>query len=1054
MGFTEIFLIIISSILILYFIIYYIDIKRQYKLKEHYQMIFIRRWVKTATIKLKEWIKLIPLKKTLYISLGLVLLMVVVLSWTRETSINYYVETKSLYSEYKDLGSTNEIKTYKELITNEYKNYQEYNINQIFLPDNYLGNIIGANDSNYKEEVLLYEDFIGDSSMIAILENNSNITFNVGNISNGLYHLAIDYYEINNLIDQTQIGIKINDINPFYEAMTLVLPSRWEFETDEFALDRYKNEIQPSSSKIVNWTHHKINDLKGLHQGLYSFYLEEDDEITIEYVNAELLIGRVYFVKDESLITYEEYISNKEITKEKLYEEVSAKDISFRNDPSIRLRSDQNASNMYYDTQHLLLNVVYSESFNLGGQYLSYTIDVKKSGYYNLAFKYRQNLIKDMPVFRNVYIDGEIPFKELEAVAFPYTTSFKNRTLTDENNNPYFIYLEEGTHEIALEAVLYPYRNAIEGIKYIMNQIQELALDVKRYTAGGTDSYRDWDIEEFFPNAKDDIISWSYMLDEMYDELKELTKNSNPAEIVNLKVGANRLRQIAKNINKLPSKMIQFSDGDSSVNQLIGLLMQRLLTSPLELERTVVYNNTKLKKPYTNMFKSLYEGTYRLILSFINNPYSANKPNKNDLIVWVNHPRQYIEIMQALIDQKYEGDYRVTLSQMPDQNKLILANTSGKAPDLAIGVDHWIPYDFSVRGAALDLREFEGYEELVKNFSKGAMLPYIFEDGVYGLPETQNFWVTYYRKDILDSIGINEVPDTWEDIIKILPLLQSYGLNYFIPLAQFTGLKPFVATLPFIYQFGGDLYTEDGMQTTINTEETLEGITLLSELFTLYNLPKYTASFYNNFRYGNLPIGVSDLSTYLLLQTAARELDGLWSMALHPGVYNEEKDEIIRYSASGAQSSMIMASTNKKEEAWDFLSWWMSTDIQSEYAFLLQSTYGKAYFWNTANLNAFETIGMPKVYRDIILEQWNYAIEAARIPGTYMVEREISNAWTNIVFENVNPRQALDNAVRISNREILYKMAEFGYVDNGVVLKDYPVPNIYNVHEWLVERNG
>src|SRR5690554_7637785 len=218
MGFTEIFLIIISSILILYFIIYYIDIKRQYKLKEHYQMIFIRRWVKTATIKLKEWIKLIPLKKTLYISLGLVLLMVVVLSWTRETSINYYVETKSLYSEYKDLGSTNEIKTYKELITNDYKEYREYNVEHTFYPDSFLGNKIDSNDSDYQEEVLLYEDFIGDSSMIAILENNSNITFNVGNISNGLYHLAIDYYEINNLIDQTQIGIKINDINPFYEA--------------------------------------------------------------------------------------------------------------------------------------------------------------------------------------------------------------------------------------------------------------------------------------------------------------------------------------------------------------------------------------------------------------------------------------------------------------------------------------------------------------------------------------------------------------------------------------------------------------------------------------------------------------------------------------------------------------------------------------------------------------------------------------------------------------------------------------------------------------------
>ena len=32
--------------------------------------------------------------------------------------------------------------------------------------------------------------------------------------------------------------------------------------------------------------------------------------------------------------------------------------------------------------------------------------------------------------------------------------------------------------------------------------------------------------------------------------------------------------------------------------------------------------------------------------------------------------------------------------------------------------------------------------------SKGAIMPYIFEDGVL-VSETQNFWVIYYRKDIL-----------------------------------------------------------------------------------------------------------------------------------------------------------------------------------------------------------------------------------------------------------------------------------------------------------------
>ena len=128
----------------------------------------------------------------------------------------------------------------------------------------------------------------------------------------------------------------------------------------------------------------------------------------------------------------------------------------------------------------------------------------------------------------------------------------------------------------------------------------------------------------------------------------------------------------------------------------------------------------------------IFEGFKRLVLSFINNPYSASDRHDEDLTVWVNHPRQYIEIMQSLIDQHYQGNRRVTLSQMPDQNKLILANASGQAPDLAIGVDHWIPYEFAVRDASLDLRQFEGYEEAVAQFTKGAMIPYVFEQGVYG----------------------------------------------------------------------------------------------------------------------------------------------------------------------------------------------------------------------------------------------------------------------------------------------------------------------------------
>ena len=157
------------------------------------------------------------------------------------------------------------------------------------------------------------------------------------------------------------------------------------------------------------------------------------------------------------------------------------------------------------------------------------------------------------------------------------------------------------------------------------------------------------------------------------------------------------------------------------------------------------------------------------------------------------------------------------------------------------------------------------------------------------------------------------------------------------------------------------------MSTTINSEETLEGLTLMSELYTLYNVPKFVASFYNDFRYGTIPIGIGDLGTYLLLTSAASELDGLWGMDLHPGVLDPQTGEINRSAASGAQWSMILGNTNLPDDSWEFLKWWMSEDIQASFGQILQSTYGKAYFWNSANLRAFERSSMPQEFKDIVL---------------------------------------------------------------------------------------
>ena len=101
-------------------------------------------------------------------------------------------------------------------------------------------------------------------------------------------------------------------------------------------------------------------------------------------------------------------------------------------------------------------------------------------------------------------------------------------------------------------------------------------------------------------------------------------------------------------------------------------------------------------------------------------------------------------------------------------------------------------------------------------------------------------------------------------------------------------------------------------------------------------------------------------------------------------------------------------------------------------------TYGTEYRLNTANLKAFSSIQYSDEDRSTILDQWKWQKETARHPASYMSERELSNAWINVVVNGDGTAEAIDKAVLQSNREIIRKMQEFGYCDeNGKIIKEY-----------------
>lgn len=308
------------------------------------------------------------------------LVLFVVLSFFQRQKLDDVVNTSTLLASETQLTSSQyNLPLYRNWIDNIDADL----ITQLpssFDANQYQGQIIGDDFLAYSE-ILTTDDF--DQVYLVDFEQELNISLNHITQS-GLYYLDIEYLLADNNVDAVQYQIEINGKSPFYEAQTLILPSSWVFEQDTFTLDRYDNDIQPRSIKEIKWQNTIIQDYKGMYNEPFLFYLEPNDVMTISYVNSRFLVAEINFTEYEAPNTYEAFLNRySNATKHDTMVQVSARDMAVRNDPSIRLRVEQDPSNLYYSTQQLRLNTILETLGNLVVKQLRMMLKLKKLVYTN-----------------------------------------------------------------------------------------------------------------------------------------------------------------------------------------------------------------------------------------------------------------------------------------------------------------------------------------------------------------------------------------------------------------------------------------------------------------------------------------------------------------------------------------------------------------------------------------------------------------------------------------------------------------------------------------------
>ncbi|WP_274361693.1 extracellular solute-binding protein [Paenibacillus thermotolerans] len=872
----------------------------------------------------------------------------------------------------------------------------------------------------------------------------------------GEYTLSFDYFVLAEGLQSTEYSIQVNGEYPNLEANRFVLPPLWKSNTDTFPKDRYGNEVMPTQLRADEWQTIQFADPNRMNPEPFKLKLNKGKNIIkVTLMNGELLSGSLTVAPPSALPSYAQYAGQHadkpEIKQAMIIKEAEKPDV--KNDTTINPMPSRDLGVSPYETNLQLLNTIGGKTWDISGQTVYYDIDAEQDGLYQIGVKYQQSEKPNSRVFRTFTIDGQVPFAEAKNYSFDYSTSWKTEVLQG-NEGPYLFYLSKGKHRIGIMADASPYYETIQLLRNSIKQANDLTLEIRKLVGNDVDQNRDWELTEYFPTIQEDLLGISKALNEELQKVVALNGGKDSSKgLTGIKMAVNSLEKLAAEPNLIPRKLNELNGGAGSVTQNLSNAITDFENQPLTIDQLYISNKgASYPEHKATWISSVYEGTKQFFHTFwvSGNQQSKEGPTLN---VWLNRPRNYMELLQRMVDEQFtpETGIKVNFSTLPNEQRLTLAAASGIAPDLALGVSNNVPFDLGFRGAALDLRQFDDFGEVIQPISPGAILPLVENGKVYGLPETQDFWVLFYRKDILDNLNI-PVPDTWDDVIEIMPELQRYGMNFYSPMAGATGTKPFMATAPFIYQAGGDIYGKDAFETGLDSKESLQGIELMTNLFKLYGLQMQVPTFYEHLRTGKMPLGVSNFQTYIQMQVAAPELKGLWKIAPAPGIKRNGVTE--RWEPGSAQVSMIFKNTRHPDEAWEFMKWWLSTETQVHFANQLQTLYGKEYLWNSANNEAFSQLYWPDEDKQVVLEQWKWMREVPKSPSAYIIERELSNIWTKVVFDGENIRSTVEDAVIEINKETSRKMEEFGYMKQGKVVVPYHVPTIEDVEGWVKGRDG
>ncbi|MGL1892518.1 MAG: extracellular solute-binding protein [Spirochaetaceae bacterium] len=320
-----------------------------------------------------------------------------------------------------------------------------------------------------------------------------------------------------------------------------------------------------------------------------------------------------------------------------------------------------------------------------------------------------------------------------------------------------------------------------------------------------------------------------------------------------------------------------------------------------------------------------------LLIILLTNCKKSEPPTQNqtiELTFWHTMNEEESKTLGEIIDifEVEHPNVNITseyIAYEEARDTFLLSVSSGNSPDILRAEIAWLP-EFVQKESLLPLTKYITAEDK-KDFIPAAFSSSHYKDEIWGIPQVTDVLALFYNKRLLKEAGYTTPPKTIKEFEEVCTSIKT-KLN----IEGFYARSSYYWYLPFLYSFGGDLITENGIE--VDSEKSISSLEYIVSENSLF------------FKSSDISGEYSEQMNMFVTGEVAMIINGPWATSgilegaeftdkNNLGVTTFPKGEFGEMgSPVGGHQYVVTAETNYAKQSYDFIEFINRAEYQELFA--------------------------------------------------------------------------------------------------------------------------